>query len=123
MRHFLAGTALGNHLCGKLSLFCLPSLYCSLRFSEILRLPAVPIHEGVCKCAEAFLPSQLPPQGAGPCPQILCLFMYLYLLPCVILMRFACLLEVWGLLPVSRRCSVGAVPHADEFLTYLWGGR
>ena len=32
-------------------------------------------------------------------------------------------LEVWGLLPVFSRCSVGDVPHADVFLMYLWGGR
>ena len=31
--------------------------------------------------------------------------------------------EVWGLLPASSRCSVGAVPHVDVFLMYLWGGR
>ena len=31
--------------------------------------------------------------------------------------------EVWGLLPVFSRCSVGVVPHVDVFLMYLWGGR
>ena len=31
--------------------------------------------------------------------------------------------EVWGLLPVFSRCSVGAVPHVDVFLVYLWRGR
>ena len=31
--------------------------------------------------------------------------------------------EVWGLLPVFSRCSVGVVPHADVFLMYSWGGR
>ena len=31
--------------------------------------------------------------------------------------------EVWGLLPAFSRCSVGVVPHVDEFLMYLWGGR
>ena len=74
--HFLAGTALGNHLCGKFSLFCLPSLSrCIALWGS--KAPPIPTHEGVCKCAEAFPPSQIPPQGAGPYPQILCLFMYL----------------------------------------------
>ena len=31
--------------------------------------------------------------------------------------------EVWGLLPVFSRCSLGVVPHVDVFLRYLWGGR
>ena len=31
--------------------------------------------------------------------------------------------EVWGLLPVFSRCSVGVVSHVDVFLMYLWGGR
>ena len=31
--------------------------------------------------------------------------------------------EVWGLLLVFSRCSVGVVPHVDVFLMYLWGGR
>ena len=31
--------------------------------------------------------------------------------------------EVWGLLPVFSRCSVGIVPHVDVFLMYMWGGR
>ena len=31
--------------------------------------------------------------------------------------------EVWGLLPAFSRSSVGAVPHADVFLMYLWRGR
>ena len=31
--------------------------------------------------------------------------------------------EVWGLLPVFGRCSVGVVPHVDVVLMYLWGGR
>ena len=31
--------------------------------------------------------------------------------------------EVWGLLPVFSRCSIGVIPHVDVFLMYLWGGR
>ena len=31
--------------------------------------------------------------------------------------------EVWGLLPVFSRCSVGVVLHLDVFLMYLWEGR
>ena len=31
--------------------------------------------------------------------------------------------EVWGLLLVFSRCSVGVVPHVDVVLMYLWGGR
>ena len=31
--------------------------------------------------------------------------------------------EVWSLLPVFSRCSVGVVAHVDVFLMYLWRGR
>ena len=37
--------------------------------------------------------------------------------------EFLAFWEVWGLLPAFSRCSVGAVPHVDVFLMYLWGGR
>ena len=48
----------------------------------------------------------------------------LYLLPYLIRRRSLYLfLEVWGLLLLFRSCSVGVVPHSDEFLMYLWGGR
>ena len=37
--------------------------------------------------------------------------------------EFLAFWEVWVLLPVFSRCSVGVVPHVDVFLMYLWGGR
>ena len=37
--------------------------------------------------------------------------------------EFLAFWEVWGLLPVFSRCSVGVVPHVDVVLMYLWGGR
>ena len=37
--------------------------------------------------------------------------------------EFLAFWEVWGLLTVFSRCSVGVVPHVDVFLMYLWGGR
>ena len=64
------------------------------------------------------------PHGTSPGPEILCLFFYPYLLPCLILWRLTCLFgNPQGLMPASRVCSVGVVPHADEFLMYLWRGR
>ena len=37
--------------------------------------------------------------------------------------EFLAFWEVWRLLPVFSGCSVGAVPHVDVFLMYLWEGR
>lgn len=34
--------------------------------TEVVKLPTVPAHVAVSKCAETFPPSQLSPQGAGP---------------------------------------------------------
>ena len=37
--------------------------------------------------------------------------------------EFLAFWEVWVLLPVFSRCSVGVVPHVDVVLMYLWEGR
>ena len=43
--------------------------------------------------------------------------------PTQVRVEFLAFWEVWVLLPAFSRCSVGAVPHVDVFLMYLWGGR
>ena len=75
------------------------------------------------KCVESFLPSQLPPWGAGLCPELLCLPFFVFTFcPTWFWGDWFVFLEVWGPLPVFR-CYVGIVPHADDFLIYLWGRR
>ena len=51
-----------------------------------------------------------------------CLCIFFFLLPTQVCGEFLAFWEVWGLLPVFSRCSVGVVPHVDVFLMYLWGG-
>ena len=52
----------------------------------------------------------------------LCFFFFSFALPSYV-GGFLAFWEVWGLLPVFSRCSIGAVPRVDVFLMYLWGGR
>ena len=52
-----------------------------------------------------------------------CLYFFFFLLPYLVHGEFLVFWEVWGLLPAFSRCSVGAVPHVDVFLMYLWRGR
>ena len=63
------------------------------------------------------------PCDPSSCPESLCLFLYLCLLPYLILRRLACLLVVWGPLLSYRSSFVGVVLYSDEFFIYLWGGR
>ena len=91
--------------------------------SVALKLPPPPpisTNEGAPYCVETFPPSQLPPRWAGPVPILLSLF---FLLPYPGSGDFLALGEVWSLLPVFSRSSVGFVTHVDIFLVYLWGGR
>ena len=69
--------------------------------TEVVKLPTVPAHVVVSKCAETFPPSQLSPQGAGPHLKFfsvsLSLFFLvfdLYILPYLILKRLTCFVEV-----------------------------
>ena len=59
---------------------------------------APPVHtwEGVSECEETFPPSRLPPRGTSPCPEILCLFIFLYLLSYLIRRRLTCLFGSLG---------------------------
>ena len=77
-------------------LFILPSgnllLCCSLRFWSSLLSSLM---KGFLSL-QKFSPSWLPPQGAGPCPEILFLFFYLCLLPYLILKRLTCIFGSLG---------------------------
>ena len=67
----------------------------------------------------SLLHSSLPEVLVSPLFFCLCFFFC----PTQVRGEFLAFWEVWGLLPVFSRCSVGAVPHADIVLMYLWGGR
>ena len=110
---WLAPTSMQNFLC-----FALHMPVASLS-SEALKLPPVPTSEGISLCAKIFPHSQLPPRGTGPVwiPLSLSHFIYFYIsLPYSVMWRLS---YHFGSLPAFRRCSVGAVPHAEVFLVYL----
>ena len=90
--------------------------------SEIPLWPCLWVGRKLGKCVESFLPSQLPPWGAGLCPELLCLPFFVFIFCPTWFWDWFVFLEVWGPLPVFR-CYVGIVPHADDFLIYLWGRR
>ena len=72
--HFLAGTALGNHLCGKLSLFCLPSPYCSLRFQSS---PLSPSMKGFASVQKLFFHHNSLLRAQVPAPRSLSFYVSL----------------------------------------------
>lgn len=97
------GSADWHDLCGKFSLFCLPSICCCVSLwgdCEKLPLwwaPLVPAWWGhFWECAETFLPSRLPPQVADPPLKFFVSFFYLYLLSYITLRRLTCLFESLG---------------------------
>ena len=107
------------NLCGEFSILLLKHLLLHSP-TDVLKLSFPdPTREGVSECSEAFPPSWLTPQGSGPCPQVICLFFIFIFFPTSFWEGWLAFLEVWGLLPVFRSCSVGVVPLADEFLIYL----
>ena len=61
-------------------------------------------------------------QGS-PCPYSFVFVFSFFFCPTQVLGEALAFWEVWGLLPVFSRCSVGVVPRVDIFLMYLWGGR
>ena len=74
----------------------------------------------VCGIFSSFIaPSQR--SKSHPC-SFVSVFSFLFC-PTHVRGDFLAFWEVWGLLPVFSRCSVGVVPCIDEFLMYLWGGR
>ena len=124
------GSADWHDLCGKFSLFCLPSTCCCVPLwgdCEKLPLwwaPLVPAWWGhFWECAETFPPSLLPPQGADPPLKFFVSFFYLYLLPYLILRRMACIFGSLGSSVNIQEVFCRSVPHAEFFLMYLLGGR
>ena len=64
-----------------------------------------------------------PSQRCRSCPYSFVSVFSFFFGPTQVCGEFLAFWEVWGLLPVFSRCSVGVVPHVDVFLVYLWGGR
>ena len=95
-----------------------------LHASEASPLPSPCLHQWRCflVCGN-FSSSTAPSQRCLSHPySFVFVFSFFF---CLIQVRggFLAFWEVWGLLPVFIRCSVGVVPHVDVFVIYLWGGR
>ena len=120
----LVGT---SPLCGNLS--ALPSAALLLH-SPLWLLSFPPSHpqslpvKGLPSVWKLFLLHRSLPEVQVPSYSFVSVFSFLF---CPTQVRgegpFLAFWEVWGLLPVFSRCSVGAVPHVDVFLMYLWGRR
>lgn len=86
--------------------------------SEVLNLPPFPASAGVSECAESFACHSFLPDCKTHSIFFVSLFSY-YLFPNTLCAVWFAFFELWGLLPVFSRCSVGDVPHADAFLMYF----
>ena len=112
-------------LCGNLSaLPSAPLLLCSppwLRsFPPTLPTPCLCQSRGFLVCGNV---SYISLPEVEVLSLFFCLCFFFFLCPTQVRGNFVAFWEVWGLLPVCSRCSVGVVPHVDVFLMYLWGGR
>ena len=88
--------------------------------SEVPELPLPPPVRGLPSVWEPFHLQGSLPGAQVPAPQSSVSLVDLsFVLPHS--KEIAFFLEVWGPLPVLRSCSMGIVPHADDFLIYLLG--
>ena len=86
--------------------------------SEVLNLPPFPADAGVSECAEAFACHGSLPDCKTHSIFFVSLFSYC-LFPNTLCAVWFAFFELWGLLQVFSRCSVGDIPHADAFLMYF----
>ena len=70
-------------------------------------------------CKLLLLHSSLPDVQVPSLFYCLCLFFFFFC-PTQLCEDFIAIWEVWGLLPVFNRCSIGILPHVVEFLMNLW---
>ena len=113
-------------LCVGISLLCPvhPNCWALLRGSEASLLPTPRLRQWrgflVCGNFSSFTGAS---QGFRSHPYSFVSVFSFFFCPTQVHGDFLAFWEVWGLLPVFSRCSVGVVPHVDVFLMYLWGGR
>ena len=88
--------------------------------SEASRWPRLWGGALVCRNFSSFI---TPSQGLRPPPELPCLPFCFIFCPTLFWGDWFAFQKVWGPLSAFRRCSVGIVPHADDFFIYLWGRR
>ena len=114
-------------LCAGISPLCsLQPCCCALLCgSEAFPLPSPrsPPVKGLPSVWELFLLHSSLPEVQVPSLFFCLCFFFFFLLPYPCMWGVLAFWEVWGLLPVCSRYSVGVVPHVDVFLMYLWGVR
>ena len=111
-KHFGLRGLVGTNLCVEFSLLCpLHTSWCALL--QGFKASLVSASKMVSKYAETFPLSKLP--SGFLCLSFLFCFRFLS--------TFLSFLEVWGLLPAFKRCSIGIIPHVEVFFMYLLYGR
>ena len=119
----LVGT---DPLCGNLSLCPLHPCCCALfhdsKASAPTAHPRLSHWRGFLVCGN-FSSFTAPSLRCRSRPYSFVSVFSFFFCPTQVCGKFLAFWEVWGLLPVFNRCSLGVVPHVDVVLMYLWGGR
>ena len=112
-------------LCAGISPLCLLPFYCcSLLRGSKASPPPPHLHQwrGFLVCGN-FSSFTAPSPRCRSHPYYFVSVFSFFFRPTQVCWEFLAFWEVWGLLPVFSRCSVGVGPHVDVLLMYLWGGR
>lgn len=91
----------------------LPSKHLLLHSS--LKFPSSPFSPGSFSDYRNISSFTAPSLRYRSLSQVLCLLVFLYLLPYLVLWRLACLFWKYGDFLHVRKCSTRVVPHADRF--------
>ena len=115
------GSAVWCDLCGEFSPFCFQNI-CSL--CSPLRFWSPPLASpvrGFSSVQKVFLLHDFLPPDEGPVLSSL-VFHFVFIFCTVSLQGdWFAFLEIWDPLPTFGRCSVGIVPHADDFYDIFVG--